>query len=443
MMLSSLKRSHASVAAATATTAISNNNAAPEEESGGKLAHQLSQSLRHFLLPSNNETSTKGANEKNKDVYHQYLNSPPNNSNNEDNEETQQWHKLGKKWLSKSMSSVGVGSNINALKFWKEHGRENDIETYADGRYMVWFVKEILLGLATKNMSTNSTNHNGEGTTTYDDFSDHMMGVVEQWHMSILQLLNTNGSKTEGNDQTIGGGQSNPNKNDYDNDDDDDTAGVMWLMLLQNAHLTPSSLREAMEVYSSPQERYEQQCNINSANLESIDDDGDNDTLSGKYFAWPSFFRHVTLEASKVHGPNKRRRSNNSKALRLGGDGSESKNNDWWPLLGYAITYAFLSTPNNDMTTQQKFVYLKDNILDSLPSMMNIPNFDYNIKKSLLSGVMACVLDELGEWIVLDGLVLGDSEEEVSLGEGEMNDGICDQQRASVDQVVDLLLVDG
>ena len=123
----------------------------------------------------------------------------------------------------------------------------------------------------------------------------------------------------------------------------------------------------------------------------------------------------------------------------MGGDGSESKNNDWWPLLGYVITYAFLSsTPNNELTTQQKVVYLKDNILDSLPSMMNIPNFNYSIKNSLLSGVIACVLDELGEWIVLDGLVLGDSEEGVSSGEGG-----SDQQRASVDQVVDLLLVDG
>ena len=430
-----------------------------EEVGGGKLTHELSKSLNDLLHNKNNYCSTTTVEDglqKEEDVYHKFLNSPPNKNSTDtddaDNQQQQQWwQKDGQKWLLSAMSKMGVGTNINTLKFWKEHGRVNDMEKFADGRYLVWFVKHIVLGLATNN----NNNEGGEQTTLQDDnFGHHLMGALQQFHSSIIQLLETTSSSC--NNTTEEDTTHNNIFGEDPNNAEEYTAGVMWQMLLQNVHLTPDSLRDALETFSSPQECYEQQ----SSGV-SLDNYNNNEAdIRGEYYAWPSFFRYATLKAAEDnhssqeygnsgdYSSNKRRRSNNSKALHImGGDAGEGKNNhDWLSLLGYAITYAFLSSPINDMTVMQKMTYLKDNILDSLPNMMNIPNFDYNTKNSLLSGIIACVLDEVAEWIVLDGLALGDddddSSEEIS-PEGKMNVEVCDKLRATLGQIVDLFLVDG
>ena len=436
-----------------------------EEVGGGKLTHELSKSLNDLLHNKNNYCSTTTVEDglqKEDDVYHKFLNSPPNKNStatDTDNQQQQQWQKDGQKWLLSAMSKMGVGTNINTLKFWKEHGRVNDMEKFADGRYLVWFVKEIVLGLATTN-----NNEGGEQTTVVqdnndsdDNFSHHLMGALQQFHSSIIQLLETTSSSNNNTEEdtthhTIFGEDPNNNAEEY-------TAGVMWQMLLQNVHLTPDSLRDALETFSSPQECYEQQSS-GGVSLDSYNNDEAD--IRGEYYAWPSFFRYATLKAAEDnhssqeygnsggdYSSNKRRRSNNSTALHImgsGGAGGGANNHDWLSLLGYAITYAFLSSPINDMTVMQKMTYLKDNILDSLPNMMNIPNFDNNTKNSLLSGIIACVLDEVAEWIVLDGLALGDndddSSEEIS-PEGKMNVEVCDKLRATLGQIVDLFLVDG
>ena len=93
------------------------------------------------------------------------------------------------------------------------------------------------------------------------------------------------------------------------------------------------------------------------------------------------------------------------------------------------------------MTVQEKISHLRTNLLDSLPYMLGIPNFDYNTKHLLCSGIVGCVLDEVGEWIVLDGLVLGEGRGGIinTNDEEESNK----QWRASVSQVVELFTVDG
>jgi len=440
----SQKRSRISLPKDPATTAT---NTIDPSAAGAKICLSLSKSL-HDLLINNIECAAApsisngdgGESHNNLDVYHQYLNSPPrtniantinNNTNNDlnpvTNETERQWRKRGEVWLSTSSAVVGVGSSGNTLRFWKEHGRDHK-EWFADGRYLVWFVKEILMG------PTTLIEDGGDGEC---DFADRLMGALKSWHLSILQLLDKISDQEDRNEH-----------NATAEEVEDASAGVMWQMLLQNAHLTPASLRDSLEDYTSPQE--------NLASDIHDDDGGDGgEPLPAEYFAWPSFFRHATLEAAKVHsreysgGRNKRRRNNDgtrrcfeqtSSILQRG-----EEDGGWWPLFGYAIAYAFLSSSSNQnlsITVEQKMVYLKERIFSSLPDMMNMPDFDCQ-KSALWSGMAACVLDEVGEWIVLDGLVLGEAEDGGGREEARMNAEVCDRLRSEVGPIVDLLREDG
>ncbi len=76
---------------------------------------------------------------------------------------------------------------------------------------------------------------------------------------------------------------------------------------------------------------------------------------------------------------------------------------------------------------------------------MGVPCFDYVKKHSLLSGVVACFLDVLGEGLVLGSLTLEEMEEGRTTGvrmmEGGENLGMYpDILEVEVDQIVDLLL---
>jgi len=420
----STKRNHASILADTTV-----NTSSTADKSAAKLTHTLSKSLKEILLP--NETSNNTTNNE-KDVYHQYLNSPPTNTTDSNNEQNKKVLEL-QTWLTNSMASVGVGSNFNTIKFWKEHingtgnsSGDNLTELYADSRYLVWFVKEILLPTAAVNSAANIEGGDVEKDTTTDSNTEQLLEIINEWHISIHQLLSLNSTKASEEREEF-------NNNEEEDEDDDMTAGVMWQMLVQSSNLTPESIRETLDVYTSPQTCYEKDNDIN--------DEDDNMALPGECFAWPSFFQHVTSQQQQQQqqqqSSNKRRRSNTSKSLSINSNKSK-KNENWYPLLGYAITYAFLSC-NNGMTVQEKISHLKTNILDSLPYMLGIPNFDYNTKHLLCSGIVGCVLDEVGEWIVLDGLVLGE-EGGINGNEEEENNK---QWRASVSQVVELLTVDG
>jgi len=425
-MLLSTKRNHASILADN--TADNTSSTTDNDKSAAKLTHTLSKSLKEILLP-NYETSIT---ENEKDVYHQYLNSPPPNTTNSNNNEQNKKVLELQTWLTNSMSSVGVGSNFNTIKFWKEHinngtgtSGDNLTELYADSRYLVWFVKEILLPTAVNNsMSNDASEGDIEKDTTADSNTEQLLEIINEWHLSIHQLLSLNSTKASEDDDEF---------NNNEEDEEDMTAGVMWQMLVQSSNLTPESIREILDVYTSPQTGYEK----------SIDGgDGDNVALPGECFAWPSFFQHVTCAAKSQaqQSSNKRRRSNTSKSLSINASYNSKKNENWYPLLGYAITYAFLSC-NNNMTVQEKISHLRTNLLDSLPYMLGIPNFDYNTKHLLCSGIVGCVLDEVGEWIVLDGLVLGDEGGDIISGNDEEENN--KQWRASVSQVAELLTVDG
>jgi hypothetical protein len=312
------------------------------------------------------------------------------------------------------MATMGVGSNVNAIKFRRENGMDND-ESFADGRYMVWFVKEILLGLAIEGVVPNREGLDGHDTHSpdYEDyyFRNHMIGVLDDWHQSTLELLSKRGTKIDGHDIA-------------EEEEFYCAAGVMWQLLLQNASLSPDSLRDCLDDYSNSQDRYEE----SSLSL---------------YFGWPSFFRLASAKAAggnsqeqdgcMIHS-SKRRKNKHSEGLFVGG---EPKSIAWLPLFGYVVAYSFLSWPISTLNTDEKIRFLKGEICDSLPAVMGMGNFDYNTKNSLLSGVLACVVDELGDWIVLDGLELGDDD---SLRGDGMHEELC--ARASVSDIVDLLLVD-
>ncbi len=402
----SQKRSHTTFSSST----IARSDASAV---GGNLTDSLSISL-HELLGDHGEWSSKSneTGSHRQDIYHQYLNSPPptNGKKNSHYDPKKVWKERAEEWLSSAMATMGVGSNVNAIKFRRVHGMDND-ESFANGRYMVWFVKEIFLGLAIGGVVSNREGLDGHDThlPDFDDYNigDHMIGVLDTWHQSTLELLTRRGT----NDHDIA-------------EEKEDATGVMWQLLLQNASLSPDSLHDFLDGYSIPQDRYEQ----SSLSL---------------YFRWPSFFHHATAKAiggnfqeqgGCMNHSSKRRKSNHSKGLLVSG---EPKSIAWLPLFGYVVAFSFLSWPNSTLSTDEKIRFLKDKIYDSLPAMMGMGNFDYNTKNSLLSGVIACVVDELGEWIVLDGLELGDDD---SLKRDKMHEELC--ARASVREIVDLLLVD-
>ena len=366
-----------------------------------------------------------------------------------------------------------------------------------DGRYLVWFVKEILLGCSLgseggsgSGSGSGGVNAGGDGEVQSDDVNEQLrvrvLSVLEQWDDSIASLLNKNGAKldTDVEDEEA---------------DDEETAGVMWQMLLQNAHLTPETLRECLEYYTCPQQEYEMGLQTKRRSASGEEGEDDEDALPSEYFMYPSFFRHAVLRAKEQHDAhytatanggrnNKRRKSNNpsngnayyfptttstTASTQQKSFNGVKKNTDHLPLLGYAIAHALLSTSfssssnNNNvsssssdgtMTIQQKVSHLKSSaLITALPQLLNICQHDYPTKNALYSGIAACVLDEVGEWIVLDGLLLAESTSSsnsdsnsgsgsgVGLGgedcEQGMNACVCEQMRANVESIVDLFLV--
>ena len=427
MMVLSQKRSHASTLVDSETI---ENDMLIE---GARLTHLLSKSFLDLTIatfPTASDVDVESnfsGSELQTDIYQQYLNTPSVITFESSIIERLEF------WLASAMETMGVGSNSNTLNFWKAHGSGKE-EVFADGRYLVWFVKEILLGcVAVKGFISATDGDQGwnDPGKYSDDVRDHILGVFEHWQQSAMDLLRKNGANAgathqhgDDRDGSVGeGGQ--------------DTVGVMWRLLLQNAHLTPGTLRVAFENFS-PEHAYQNDLR-HRGRVE-----GD-EMLPSEYFTWPSFFRCAAFESATYHTQehacanqqNKRRRSNNSAKLFVVGG---TKTNEWWPLFGYLITYAFISSPIQ-MTAEQKIIFLKENVFTSLPSMMLIPNFDYKTKNSLLSGIAACVIDELANWIILDNFaVCGIGDEDPAVV--RMHEEVCNS-RASVSRMVDLLLVDG
>lgn len=305
-------------------------------------------------------------------------------------------------WLDDALTKVGVSSNVAALKLWSEYGREND-EQFCDARYLLWVCQHVLF---------DGNNNNAASS----------LDVLQCWQQSMEALINI--TNQEGGD---------------------DEMGVMWQMLLHNLHLTPQQLQLA----------YRKALEYNPR-IRNIDD-------ISYCFMWPSFFKTVVDEAS---GNNENNTNNNGRANKrqkshhgkynnlfssstLTAQQSNLTNTSWWPLLGYSITHAILTSNINNSdqqtTIQQKLHQVQTGIIQSLPSIMGVPCFDYVKKHSLLSGVVACFLDVLGEGLVLGSLTLEEMEEGRTTGvrmmEGGENLGMYpDILEVEVDQIVDLLL---
>lgn len=335
-------------------------------------------------------------------------------------------------WLNDALVKVGVSSNVAALKLWSEYGREND-EQFCNVRYLLWVCQHVLF----------------DDTVYTAASSSSSLDVLQSWQQSMEALI----LQTE-NDET--------------------EMGVMWQMLLHNLHLTPQQLQLAYRQYTNPRIR------------NTIEDD------ISYCFMWPSFFKTVVDEAScssnesnirntiddgRVHKRQKSHHGkyNNNNLLFSSSSTTTTHqsnlvNTAWWPLLGYSITHAILSSNSNDnhnnsdpsTTIQQKLQTVQTDIIQSLPSLMGIPCFDYVKKHSLLSGVVACVLDVLGEGLVLGSLSLEEMEEQgggkvkkdgggggkkvrMMVGEGGDNNYLGttypDIMDVEVDQIVDLLLL--
>ncbi|KAL9184732.1 hypothetical protein ACHAXT_012702 [Thalassiosira profunda] len=431
----SQKRSRAALAAAAPA-------AADGASEGAKLCQSLSRSLGALLTNAPNSganASGDASGVEGSDVYRQFLNSPPRNAS-----PAARFHSKAKRWMDEAAKTVGVGSNENIHKFWRERGT-SDEESYADGRYLLWLV-QLTMGP----MGPDSGDEGGENDT-FDGgegkLGEAHLAALEAWHASMLELLQQRGAPPP---KTNDDGLNIPVANDGEEEEEGD-AGVMWQMLLQNARLSPPKLCEAWEGHTSSQE-----------------ESGDDEALPSECFQWPSFFRAAVLQAEEERAKenegggssNKRRKSNvgggyvRSKPSLLIGGGMK-KNTDWYPLLGYAVARAFLHSSFRSSgagaTVDQKMKYLKEHIAPSLPRALNIGQYDCDAKHALLAGVAACVVDEVGEWTVLDGLVLGELEEEKEAGrrgggrdaEDEMNADVCERMRAEVGSIVDVLLVEG
>ena len=445
----SQKRSHATLLPSATGGGGSNNPPANMEDEGSKLCHSLSTSLYDLLTGAESHDANHDVNQQptsshggdtDGDVYSRYLSSasatlasPSANSNSDDEDGEVD---KATKWLHAAMSQVGVGPNSNVLNFWKRHGltngttpngSEDGATNFDDGRYLVFFVKQILM----EGGNSTGVMNNGEQLLE-DGGGERWLQTMESFHASILRLVRMGQQSGE---QDVEG---------------ENGVGVVWQLLLQNANLTPELLGERLDAHL--QECYQ---GVTRGS-------GGNEGKGGlmKYFAWPTFFR-LASHANQYGGGNKRRRSNSSGPAKpryfksdYGGNKKDESKNEWLPLLGYAIGHAFLSnpfppfSPNNNVVAE-KLLYLQSSIIPTLPSMMAIGNFDYDTKNSLLGGILGCVLDLVGEWIVVDGLWLDELEGggQGMAGNGGDEDtddtGGYEKSRASVAQIVDILLTDG
>ena len=300
-------------------------------------------------------------------------------------------------WLEQACEKVGVASNVAAIKFLQAYGRDHD-EQFHDVRYLVWVSKHVLL--ATRDADSN-------------ELASFSLEALHSWQESMAALIKDGG--------------------------DADEMGVMWQLLLHCLNLTPELLKSAYH------KALEYNPRINNA-----------DDIS-YYFMWPSFLRGVVGEANNT---NKRRKSNH------GNDGFfsssfqqqsstqqpqfNSNKKAWLPLLGYVIThatfYSFNDYDHSATNIQQKIHQLQTAIFDSLPCLMGIPSFDTITKQSLLGGVVACILDVIGEGYVLGSMSLDEEDEGSGVlmgGEAGTLDLKNNILGVGVDQLMDLLLCSG
>ena len=541
----------------TATTASTGE----EASDASKLCQSLSASLYELLSQSNsapplvvdnvthdhdppNHDEDASSNCNPKDVYHQFLNSPskhqqqqhPNSNNNQllQREKRSLWTReaMLAAGVGGGGSTIGAGSGNtsgaigNALQFWNKHGIQSE-EEFCNGRYLVWLAKEILFGLDMDCGGTgtgtgtlnNEHEHDGHGSTQDGLDSNQVLHFLNQWHEAIVTLVDNDGgmsgkSKMSSNDHVNINSYYNDNNqeeeeevgNSNSNDDNDALVDsrVMWQLLLQNANLSPKSLRHFYLQYKHSN-NHNHRYHVNEE-----DEEEDEALLTfANYFQWPSLLRNAVMQstASGVDvdatvergdgGMNKRQKINNATHWKVNHHSTSTAATTttssmmhvlhppmddlgvaWWPLLGYTITHAFLSvsstsppsattitatttttTTTNDLndnnvygndnaTIRHRLDYLTSNLTTSLPSIMGIPFFDQTKKHALLAGVAACVLDGLGEAVVRGTMSLnddgnGNGEEEKYKGDFAEGEGLCSVLGADVGQIVDLLLIQG
>ena len=116
---------------------------------------------------------------------------PPHQDSRHESEK--QWRERAEKWLSSAMATLGVGSNNNVIKFWREHGNNND-ESLVDGRYMVWFAKEILFGLVPSGNSLDDDHNEASSDNDKHYIEEHLIKVIDNWHQSTMELLSKKGA---------------------------------------------------------------------------------------------------------------------------------------------------------------------------------------------------------------------------------------------------------
>jgi hypothetical protein len=131
---------------------------------------------------------------------------------------------------------------------------------------------------------------------------------------------------------------------------------------------------------------------------------------------------------------------------------NESVQEDWWSLFGYFIGHVILSSSptTSSSSTMNTVQYLKEYTCTKLPViMMNIGNnnnnnynTNSNMKNLLLCGIAASVIDEVGEYTILDGLLLDDIDSNNNMNNNVEEDINSQSSRPSVGDIVDLLLMD-
>ena len=218
------------------------------------------------------------------------------------------------------------------------------------------------------------------------DLMEVAWGSLEEWQGSILGLL---------------GGQEQ----------------VMWGLLLKGLGLEPKGVRQAVEAH------LDRECDM------------------GGYFAWPSFLRSLVDRKGQrdEDDSNKRRKSNSGiaffKPLQL------QEENEWLPLFGYMIAYAFLCQNSNASFTQGSTIHeIMDHLQSIIPSLPATLGVSPVQRKIFLCGVTACLIDGLGIGLASAVLSLRDEEDEGLEGQSQ---GGCSLLGAEVAQIVELLCLPG
>ena len=407
--------------------------------SGGPGGGANSSSLANEDRSNNSESHAQPDN-----VYHQYLNSSsPNTTTNTTHgnrtvqqQQKQWWRVQLERWLQDAMQIVGIGSNSNIIHFWRSSRTSSDDSdmSLVNCRYMVWFVQYVLLHHL---MMMNNDEHNNEENDDPMDYGKYMVELVELYHNCGLQLLNKNSLPDVATTTTI---------TNNDQQETCNTAGVMWQMILQNVNLTPEKLLEYYYTY------YEQRFGCSNGTTPPKDLD-----ILQLLFAWPSFLQYATTaHATATTTTKKQTHSSSSSSSQMNKrrriSSNESVQEDWWSLFGYFIGHVILSSSptTSSSSTMNTVQYLKEYTCTKLPIIMsnigsnNNNNYktNSNMKNLLLCGIAASVIDEVGEYTILDGLLLDDIDSNNNMNNNVEEDINSQSSRPSVGDIVDLLLMD-